>query len=128
MPSATISFTTSNCSKNSNLKKKLPKLISEVFDWEVQPSEHKFGFTRSSEIQFFDMIPEFGLSQFIDEPTHKKEKSLDLVFSDRGKLSISVGEETFPHHFLFFFDVPVEVFPEYEKHKILKTFPLNFSF
>ena len=65
---------------------------------------NKYSSSIASECQFIDFIVDHGLSQFVNEASHRSTNILDLVFSKQ-KVSVSNGKQLFSDHYPIFFNL-----------------------
>ena len=72
-------------------------------DWNTYSSSN------ASESQFIDFIVDHGLSQFVNEASHRSTNILDLVFSNQNLL-VSNGKQTFSDQYPIFFNLDIVKF------------------
>ena len=68
---------------------------------------NKLSSCNSQESLFIDSILELELVQLVDSPTHIRNGTLDLLFSNDESISLSVSSSPFSDHFPIYFSVPV---------------------
>ena len=71
---------------------------SPPIDWNTYSS------SIASECQFIDFIVDHGLSQFVNEASHRSTNILDLVFSNEN-VSVSNGKQLFFNQYPIFFNL-----------------------
>ena len=63
--------------------------------------------TTTFERAFLDKISDFGLNQFMNEPTHVKGNCLDLIFGTVDSLPFSIPKTRLSDHFPVIFEVEI---------------------
>ena len=81
------------------------KLTSILGDFNFASiDQNTYSSSIASECQFFDFIVDHGLSQFVNEASHRSTNILDLVFSNQN-VSVSNRKQLFSDHYHIFFNL-----------------------